>query len=421
MTDAEIVRLKTEAATVKDRSVPRARVGRGDTSTDRRGRVRSGPAILSYGFRPFFLAATTYAALMIPLWLWMYRSGASPAGPFSGPAWHAHEMTFGYLGAVIAGFVLTAVPNWTGRLPLSGRRLAILVALWVLGRLAVSGVASPVLALLLDLAFPTALAGSVWREVLAGRNWRNMPVAVLLTLFAGANLLHHLEGFRPNLDGLPMRLALGVAAMLIALIGGRVTPSFTRNWLAKAAVPKLPASFGTIDRAALAATAVAVVAWIARPDHTLTGALLALAGVLLLVRLSRWQGFRTWRAPIVAILHVGYLWLSVALLMLGLTALAPQLLPASAALHALTAGAVATMTLAVMTRATRGHTGRPIETDAATLCIYLLVTVGALLRVAAPLLADVYLPVLTVGGLLWSLGFGVFVVSYGPMLLRPKV
>jgi uncharacterized protein involved in response to NO len=330
-------------------------------------------------------------------------------------------MIFGYLGAVIAGFVLTAVPNWTGRLPLSGLPLALLFLSWLIGRIAMFVVGDPLWAFILDMAFMGALAGAVWREVIAGRNWRNAPVAMLLTLFASANALHHAENLWPSLDGIGVRLALGVAAMMISLIGGRVVPSFTRNWLAKRKSPTLPASFGMIDRLALATTALGATGWVLIPQHPASGALLLMAGTLLLGRLSRWRGSNTWREPIVLILHVGYLWLAASLLMLGCSILAPDLVPESSAVHALTAGAIATMTLAVMTRASRGHTGRAIEADGATVAIYVLITVGALLRVTAPIIGDAYLMVLTIGGVLWSAAFGLFVLRYGPMLIgAPK-
>lgn len=404
----------------EDRSVPRNRVRRGDASIDRRGRRRGAAALLSYGFRPFFLGASIYGATAVPIWLWMFRSGVGQTGPFVSVTWHAHEMIFGYLGAVMAGFILTAVPNWTGRLPLSGAPLAVLFVLWIAGRIACSAVGSPIAAMILDLAFPVTLSAAVWREVLAGKNWRNAPVALLLTLFASASLLHHLGGFWPDLSAIAVRLALGVAALLIALIGGRIVPSFTRNWLVKQGARRLPASFDRIDRLALASVVAAVLAWNVAPDFSISGALLMLAGGLLAVRLARWCGMSTWRAPIVLILHFGYAWLAVALLLLGGSILRPDLVPQSAALHALTAGAIATMTLAVMTRATLGHTGRAIETDAATLATYLMVTGGALLRVAAPLVPTLYMTLLVAGGTLWSLAFALFALRYGPMLLTAR-
>jgi uncharacterized protein involved in response to NO len=336
-------------------------VREGDLSIDRRGRMRAAPAILSYGFRPFFLGAALHAAFAVPLWLWMYRTGVSPAGPFPPFVWHAHEMIFGYLAAAMAGFVLTAIPNWTGRLPLSGAPLAFLFALWLAGRAACLTVAEPAAALFIDLAFPLALAAAVWREIRAGKNWRNIPVAILLTLLAGANLLHHLESWWPQLGDSAVRLALAVAAMMIALIGGRITPSFTRNWLVKRGETVLPAPFGIVDKAALAATLAASLAWIAAT------------------------------------------------------------VPPTVAIHALTAGAIGTMTLAVMTRATLGHTGRAIETDALTAMLYAAVTLGAILRVAAPFTGESSVSLLTAGGVLWTLAFILFLVRYGPMLVTRRL
>jgi uncharacterized protein involved in response to NO len=399
-----------------DRSMPRARVNAGDRSIDRRGRSKEAWAFLSYGFRPFFLFGAVYAAVAVPLWLLTYLGGVGPAGPFVGLAWHAHEMVFGYLSAVIAGFVLTAVPNWTGRLPLSGMPLAVLVGLWLIGRLAMLVHPEPVSTAILDLLFPLTLAAAVWREIAAGRNVRNAPIAALLTLFALASLLDHASGFFEALDGLGIRLALGVAAMLIALVGGRVTPSFTRNWMARAGLAPLPASMDGLDRLALLVTAVSLAGWIAAPDAAPVGGGLVAAGALLLARLARWRGHRALAEPIVLVLHLGYLWLSLALLLLGLAGLQPALVPATSAIHALTAGAVGTMTLAIMTRASRGHTGRPLVADGPTIAIYVLVTLGALLRVAAPFAGDLYVSVLVSGGIAWSAAFALFAIAYGPML-----
>jgi uncharacterized protein involved in response to NO len=405
----------------RDRSVPRRRVNAGDQSIDRRGRARNAPAILSYGFRPFFLFGAIYAALMVPLWLWIFIHGGGPRGPMSGVGWHAHEMIFGFLGAVMAGFVLTAVPNWTGRLPISGMPLAGLLALWMLGRIAMYVDAEPMSAAIVDLGFPVALAASVWREIVAGRNVGNAPVAGLLTLFAAANFLDHVAAAFSALDGYGIRLALAVASMMMALVGGRVTPSFTRNWMARSGLATLPAPMGLLDRVALVMTAAALVGWIVAPDEPAVGTGLLAAGVLLFVRLLRWRGYRVLAEPIVLVLHLGYLWLALALSLLGLAAVVPALVPTGSAIHALTAGAVGTMTLAVMTRASRGHTGRPIVADTATISIYALVTLGAVLRVLAPLMGELYLPVLAFGGIAWSAAFALFALAYGPMLVTPRV
>ena len=382
---------------------------------DGRGRVRAAPAILHYGFRPFFFLGALHAGIAIPFWLAIYAGGWSAPGVFDGLALHVHEMLFGFLAAVMAGFVLTAVPNWTGRLPLSGLPLAGLVALWALGRVGSVLVASPVASALLDLAFPAVLAASVWREVIAGRNWRNVPVAAMLVVFGTGNLLQHLEAAQLLPSGTGYRIALAAAAMMIALIGGRIVPSFSRNWLAKRG-ERLPASFGRLDKAALATAGVSVVSWVVMPQSTATGILLIAAGFLLALRLSRWRGAATIREPIVLVLHAGYLWLAVSLLLLGASVVVPETVPVAAAIHALTAGAIGTMTLAVMTRASLGHTGRAIKADSTTIAIYAAVTAGALLRVAAPLVPAAHLPLLMAGGCLWSLAFLLFALRYAPIL-----
>lgn len=379
-----------------------------------------GLAILTYGFRPFFLFGSLWAALAAPLWLAMLAGWVTPAGPFDPVRWHAHEMLFGYLAAIMAGFALTAVPNWTGRLPLSGLPLAALVALWLTGRAASALVSDPLVAMLLDGAFLCLLAAAIWREIVSGRNFRNFPIALIFSVMAIANLGVHLGAGWDWPDPLVAeRLALAAATMLIALIGGRIVPSFTRNWLSRAGHTSLPAPFGRLDKAALLATGAAVLLWVPLPEIEATGIALGLAGVLNFIRLARWRGIASFGEPLVAILHVGYLWLAISLLLLGITAVWPEVVPASAALHMLTAAGFGTMTLAVMTRASLGHTGQPLRAGPATLTIYGLVTCGALLRVAAPLFGDADLAVITAGGLIWSSAFALFALSYGPSLLKP--
>ncbi|MCP4380733.1 MAG: NnrS family protein [Hyphomicrobiales bacterium] len=378
-----------------------------------------GLAVLTYGFRPFFLCGAIYAALGIPVWLLMLIHGVEPLGPFDGLGWHIHEMIFGFLVAIMAGFALTAIPNWTGRLPLSGLPLAGLISLWVIGRLASSFVAAPLPALMLDCAFLFVLALAIWREILAGANHRNIPIAMLFTVMALANLAFHLEtGWSLTGPGYAERAALGVAAVMITLIGGRIVPSFTRNWMARLSIEPLPVPFRTFDKAVLLVTAAAMAAWVGWPDGALAGSLLIIAGGLSLVRLMRWRGVTAWKEPIVLILHVGYLWLGLSLVFLGLAALGAGVV-ASTAVHALTAGAIGTMTLAVMTRASLGHTGRALVADGSTIAIYVLVTFGAVLRVAAPLADSWYLALITAGGLTWSAAFALFAIAYGPLLVMP--
>ena len=352
----------------------------------------------------------------MPLWLYGYFHG--------GPAaltrdWHIHEMIFGYLAAVIAGFLTTAVPNWTGRPPVIGVPLAGLVALWILGRAAMLGQTflGPAAAVA-DSLFLMTFAAAIWREVIAGRNWRNVPVCGLLTLFALANIAFHLRENLPN--DLGLRLALGTAALLMTLIGGLIVPRFTGNWMKARARAPGPAAFGATDRWALALTGLGTGLWIVGALSALAGAALALAGVGHLVRLARWRGWRASAEPLVWILHLGYAWLGVSLMLLGAAVCAPELVPRSAGIHALTSGAVGVMTLAVMTRATRGHAGRPLAADGATTAIYLAINLAALLRVASPFAGEAQAIVLSLSGLVWSVAFAGFAIAYGGMLILPR-
>ncbi|MBX9803717.1 MAG: NnrS family protein, partial [Caulobacteraceae bacterium] len=314
-------------------------------------RAHRGPAVFSVGLRPFFLFSALWAAIAAPLWLYAFLSG----GPV-GLSWHVHEMLFGYTGGIVVGFLLTAVPNWTGRLPVVGAPLALLFGLWLAGRAAMlamalnADLASEVWPLIIDGLFLFAMAGMVWREVLAGKNWRNVPVAVMVTLFALANAGFHLEAGAGGIANLSTRLGLAVVALLIAVIGGRVTPSFTRNWQTRRGGP-MPAVSGRLDVLTLAVTAAGLVAWSVAPTHPAAGALLLASGGLNLVRLVRWRGDATMAEPLVWILHLGYLWLAAGLFFTGLSVTAPGLVPPSVGVHALTAGAIGVMTLAIMTRA----------------------------------------------------------------------
>lgn len=375
-------------------------------------RAYAGPALFSFGFRPFFLLGAMWAAVAAPLWLLSLHYGGSLALTRD---WHTHEMLFGFLAAIVAGFLTTAVPNWTGRMPVIGPPLVGLAGLWIAGRAAMAAPGFPVqLAAVVDSAFLLVFAAVIWREVLTGRNWRNLPVCGLVSVFALANVVFHLtRGVWDPAVG--ERMAMAVAAVLIALIGGRIVPSFTRNWMRKQAIAAEPAVFGHVDRAALALTAAAAVAWTALPTSAVSGTLLALAGGANLARMARWRGWLTGREPLVWILHLGYGWLGLGLLLIGISVLDP-LVPRTAGVHALTAGAIGVMTLAVMTRATRGHTGRPLAADGGTLAIYVAINAAALVRVGAPFAGEAQSIVLALSAALWAAAFGGFALVYGPML-----
>ncbi|MDP1631224.1 MAG: NnrS family protein [Caulobacter sp.] len=377
-------------------------------------RAYAGPTLFSFGFRPFFLFGSIWSAMVVPLWMWSFLGGGPAALTLD---WHVHEMLFGFLAAIMAGFLTTAVPNWTGRMPIIGLPLVGLISLWVAGRLAMlaQSTLGPVAAVI-DSAFLVVFAGVLWREVLAGRNWRNLPVCVLISVMALGNIAFHV-GVQFSDPRVGERVALGVAVVLITLIGGRIVPSFTRNWMKGRGITALPAESGRFDQGVMAITIIAAAAWAAFPDARLTGAALLLAGATNLARLARWRGWATLAEPLVTILHVGYLWLGLGLALLGGSALWPAI-PRTAGVHALTAGAVGVMTLAVMTRATRGHSGRPIAAGAATTAIFITINAATLVRIAAPFGEAAQPGLLALSATLWALAFGGFAVAYGPMLTR---
>lgn len=383
-------------------------------------RAYRGPALFSIGLRPFFLLSALWAAVAAPIWVHAYLSGGSV-----GLAWHVHEMLFGYAGGVIVGFLMTAVPNWTGRMPVVGTPLMMMTGLWLAGRLAMAWAAfDPAMAAspwpaAVDVLFLATMAVLVWREVLVGRNWRNIPVAAIVSLLALSNLAFHVEAADAGLAPASTRAALALVTFLIALIGGRVTPSFTRNWQLKHGGP-LPAVTGRFDAAVLVATALSLVGWVAAPDAAPAGWAMMAAGALNLVRLARWRGDAALGEPLVLILHIGYLWLTAGLALVGASMAAPQIVAVSAGVHALTAGAIGVMTLAVMTRASRGHTGRSLTAGKAGVAVYALINAAALTRVAGGLVPQAYGPLLTASAALWSLAFLTFAAAYGPMLVLPR-
>lgn len=386
------------------------------TTTAERYRAYRGHPLFSMGFRPFFLLAALWAAFAIPIWIGA-NAGWLPAQHFTRD-WHAHEMLFGYLSGVIAGFLLTAVPNWTGRLPVTGGPLVALVLLWCAGRAAMLipfFTAAPVI----DSAFLFVFAIVVGREIVAGRNAKNLHVLILLTVLGCANVLSHIP--TPDLGLLGERIGIAVVAMLVSLIGGRIVPSFTRNWMAKQKLKPEPAPAGWFDALVLATSALALGLWAAAPHVFATGLALALAGALHLVRLARWRGWRTSAEPLVFILHLGYFWLALGLTLMGLAIVLSDAVPAASGLHAITAGAFGVMTLAVMTRASLGHTGQPLTATPRIAAIYVLVNLGALVRVISPLAPEMYTLLLSVSALLWSGAFTWFVIVYGPLLFRARV
>jgi uncharacterized protein involved in response to NO len=286
--------------------------------------------------------------------------------------------------------------------------------------MATSAVIGPLLAAVFDLGFLAALFASAGREVVAGRNWRNLPIVLALGLLLVANVLFHAEPIGLGDANLPgWRLAIAVLAGLIVLIGGRIVPSFTRNWLAKRNETRLPAPFAAFDRLVIAASVFALASWVVLPNTWVCATLAALSAFGNALRLARWSGDRSTAEPLVFILHLAYAWIPVAFGMLALAA-AGLGVPELAAIHGFSAGAIATMMLAVMTRATLGHTGRALHADALTTAIYALVTMAAVARVLSTLLPLAYEPLMWTSGFTWIAAFGLFVLHYGPMLVMPR-
>lgn len=383
-----------------------------------------GPAILSYGFRPFFLGAAVFAGLAVPLWVWLYAGAAGPSLLYPPREWHVHEMLFGFLPAVISGFLLTAVPNWTGRPPLRGIPLLSLAALWLAGRLALAvGGTAPLASAIVDAAYLVVLASFLWRELAGGRSWSQLPVGVIISLYAVANIVFHARVITGMATDLPERFALSLLMLLLTVIGGRLTPNFTREWLIQARITTLPPPFSRLDALGMGLVALAAAAWVGWPASMAAGWCLIAAGAVNLTRLCRWRGRLAWRDPFVLILHVGYGWLALSMLALGAANLGIGF-PTASAVHALTTGAVGSMTLGVMTRASLGHTGRPKRADLVTLAMYTLVNLGGVLRLLVPtpdVPTTLTHAVLALAALCWSGGYLLFAIVYGPYLLRPAL
>lgn len=384
-----------------------------------------GPALLSFGFRPFFLFGALWAALAMALWVPALGGAITLPTHLDPVAWHAHAFLFGYLGAILAGFLLTAVPNWTGGLPVVGWRLGALALLWAAGRVAVLVSAHLPLALTVavDLAFPLALGCVLAREIVAGKTWRNLPVLALLALYALAAGVFHWEAAQglPAASGYGMRLGLAAGIGLIALIGGRVVPSFTRNWLAKLGPGRLPAApMRRFDKLALLVLLGTLLLWVAAPNNPATGAMLLLTGALHLARLQRWAGDRTRAEPLLLVLHGGYLFVPLGALALGAEILRPGFFGMAGAQHLWMGGAIGLMTLAMMTRATLGHTGQALHAGPGTVAIYLSLVAAVLARVAAGIWPGEASLLHTLSGSAWIAAFSGFAVLYGPLLLRRR-
>ena len=384
--------------------------------------------LFSYAFRPFFLLAGILAVLGMTQWLLVINGYPWPTNANLSTLWHAHEMALGFGGAVVAGFVLTAGANWTGRPPVRGPLLAALVFSWLCGRVALlfSGVLPALLIMLLDLLFPVLFGLIATREIYGARNRRNYGVLAIAWMLSLFTLVFHAaatgvlaEEAATDLQRIVSRLFVYLLAVLITILGGRVIPGFTGTWLRMRGVTKLPGSRAGLESAIVPLTIAAGISQSVMPLNILTAVLCIGAGAAHLLRLSGWRGLAATAEPLLLVLHVAYAWLGVGFLLLGAVALG-MALPETAALHALTVGGIGGVILGMITRVALGHTGRPLHAARLIQIAYLLLNISALFRSFGPLDASSIALAYTGSGLLWIAAFGLFVWHYAPILVQPR-
>ncbi|OHV21507.1 short-chain dehydrogenase [Rhizobium sp. RSm-3] len=384
-----------------------------------RGMSRSGMVLFSYGFRLFFLAAALWAIVSIGLWVAFLNDGVAVASDYGTLYWHAHEMLFGFAPAVLAGFLLTAIPNWTDRFPISGHPLAALFAVWCIGRIVMlfSGSIGLMAAVAIDSLFlPLMLALSA-REVIAGRKWKDLKIIAGLAVLSAANVFFHLEVIGDANPALAIRLGLGAYVLLVTVVGGRILPSFTRNWINQRGRTDFPVAYNRFDAATIVVGAISLAAWAIAPESVATGFSAAVAAIMNGTRLFRWRGWTTWPEPILFVLHIAY-----GFVPLGFAAVVfgPMGLPQVAVLHLFAIGAMSTMMLAVMTRASRGHTGRKLKSSQVTNASYILLAAAALLRPIAELMPAFTTQILMASAAGWTVAFGLFALEHAPFLCRDR-
>lgn len=359
---------------------------------------------------------------MLIIFLWVLSlNGLGLQGATS--LWHSHEMLVGFAMAAVAGFSLTAVANWTGRPAINGAPLALLVFFWLTGRLAmlVSGWLPAALVFFLDMLFPVFLALLLSREIIGGRNRRNYPLVVIIFVMAGLDALYHFGASQwlPGGERLAVYLLIHTLLLLVTIIAGRIVPSFTGNWLRQQGQASLPLDNDRVNQATLVLTLLVGLAASFVPTHPLTGFLAFAAALVHAFRLSRWKGFATTSNPLLFVLHVAYLWLPIGYALLG-CAVFGWLFTPTAALHALTMGAISSMVLAVSTRVALGHTGRPLQAARLTVLAYWILMLAVVVRVLGTLSGSGYMRMIDIAAGGWMLAFAIFTWVYWPILSRPR-
>jgi uncharacterized protein involved in response to NO len=381
------------------------------------------PPLFGYGFRPFFLAAGLTATLLIPWWVASVTLSVPLATAWPATLWHGHEMVFGFIVAAISGFLLTAVPSWTGQRGFAGWPLVLLTGLWLVGRLLVASSAHwpPLLTAGVDLAFLPVLALMLLPPLLRAHN-RNAGLLAALLALCGANGVFYWAVAHGDVSAAHRALvvAIDIVLLLMTVIGGRIVPAFTASALKLQGTVPVVKNSRRLSALAITVMVAVVLLDMVLPDTRLAGACALVAAVVQALRLAQWAGQKTVRQPIVWILHVAYAWLPVGFALKAWSLLAGT--PFAAFwLHALTIGAAATMIMAVVTRASLGHTGRPLVVDTRTVLAYMCLTAAAAVRVLGPGLAGVaYGAVLGLSGLFWTAAFVLFLWVYAPILLTPR-
>ena len=380
-------------------------------------------ALFAYGFRPFFLLGGLYAVIAIPVWLAILWRTSLPLHLLPPQLWHAHEMLYGFVAAALAGFLLTAVPSWTGAKGFAGAPLAAVVVAWLLGRCAflLSGVLPAWSVAVLELSFLPALGALLAPPLVRSRNRNVALLAVLAVLWLadGAFLLGFARDDAPLAMG-SVRIAIDVMLLVVTVIGGRIVPSFTANALRRSADAVDVRSRGWLERATIVLMVAVPLVDLFQPEGIVAGWLAALVAIAQGARLSGWRSLRTRGDAILWVLHVGYAWLPVGFALKALWLLAGANWAAHW-LHALAMGVFGTMILGVMTRAALGHTGRPLAVGRSIAAAYATLTLGVAVRVFAPAVWPWdYLAVLLASGLLWTAAFAIYVVVYAPILLLPR-
>lgn len=376
-------------------------------------------ALLAFGFRPFFLLAGTMAALGLVLWILQLQGFFILGGAYGFVGWHAHEMLFGYTVAVIAGFLLTAVRNWTRGPTASGRRLLALATLWLTGRIVMlaADALPPIVVAAVDLAFLPALAAALAPSLWRTQAWRNLALIGLLAVIALANLGVHLQALGVLTGGARMGydVGLGAIVLMMVVVGGRVVPAFTRN-----ALPRLGVrDWAWVSRLAIALTALHLLCVVLPLGRGVAGAVTLAAALANGVRMVPWGSLGARGAPILWVLHLGYAWIVAGLAVTGAAAFVPWV-PTSAGTHALGVGAIGTLTLGMMSRVALGHTGRALTVGSPIVLAYVLVTLGAATRVTAAFFPAQF-ALLMIAALAWALAFAIFTAVYWPILTRPRI